>query len=106
MSQPSAEGWLLPLTPFHWALVQNIKRDPFEQSVGTDVKSAFWIGRSLGAPMGAVQYELAMFPTGTKLWLAQLESYRTYPPMQAPGSNNLDAVIARIKAADANHPRE
>jgi hypothetical protein len=28
------------------------------------------------------------------------------PPMQAPSSYNLDAVIARIKAADANHPRE
>jgi hypothetical protein len=35
MSQPGAEGWLLPLTSFHFTLVQNIKRDPFEQSVGS-----------------------------------------------------------------------
>ena len=34
MAQPGAEGWILPLTPFHWTLVQNIKRDPFEQAVG------------------------------------------------------------------------
>ena len=34
MSQPSAEGWILPLVSFHFTLVQNIKRDPFEQAVG------------------------------------------------------------------------
>ena len=34
MSQPGAEGWILPLVPFHLTLVQNIKRDPFEQAVG------------------------------------------------------------------------
>jgi arylsulfatase A-like enzyme len=31
MSQPGADGWILPLIPFHFTLVQNIKRDPFEQ---------------------------------------------------------------------------
>ena len=40
MSQPRAEGWILPLIPFHWTLVQNIRRDPFEQAVGTSQKSA------------------------------------------------------------------
>jgi len=60
--------------------VDNLKRDPFEQAVGSDVQSAFWIGGSLGAPMTALQYELALFPIGAKLWLQQLESYRTYPP--------------------------
>jgi hypothetical protein len=35
MSQSGAEGRILPLIPFHWTLVQNIKRDPFEQAVGT-----------------------------------------------------------------------
>jgi hypothetical protein len=106
MAQPGAEGWIMPLIPFHWALVTNLKRDPFEQAVGTSVKSAFWIGGSLGAPMTALQYELALFPIGTKLWLEQLNSYRTYPPMQSPSSYNLDAVIARVKAADSNHPSD
>ena len=66
MAQPGAEGWILPLVPFHWALVDNLKRDPFEQAVGSDVQSAFWIGGSLGAPMTALQYELALFPIGTR----------------------------------------
>src|SRR5271170_2769340 len=85
---------------------QEAHRCCFEQAIGTDVKSAFWIGGSLGAPMGALQYELALFPIGTKLWLQQLESYRTFPPLQAPSSYNLDAVIAAIKAANQNHPSD
>ena len=35
MTQPSAEGWLLPLVPFHFTLVDNVKRDPFEQASGS-----------------------------------------------------------------------
>ena len=34
MSQPGPAGWIMPLIPFHFTLVQNIKRDPFEQAVG------------------------------------------------------------------------
>ena len=34
MAQGGAEGWILPLIPYHFTLVQNIKRDPFEQAVG------------------------------------------------------------------------
>jgi hypothetical protein len=39
MSQPGADGWLLPLIPYHMTLVQNIKRDPFEQAVGQPPKA-------------------------------------------------------------------
>ena len=35
MSQPGPAGWIMPLVPFHFTLVQNIKRDPFEQAVGS-----------------------------------------------------------------------
>ena len=38
MSQPGPAGWILPLVPFHFTLVQNIKRDPFEQAVGIDAE--------------------------------------------------------------------
>ncbi|MFL9829180.1 sulfatase-like hydrolase/transferase, partial [Rhodoplanes sp. SY1] len=34
MAQAGADGWILPLVPYHFTLVQNIKRDPFEQAVG------------------------------------------------------------------------
>src|SRR4029453_11880464 len=40
MSQPGPEGWILPLVPFHFTLIQNIKRDPFEQAVGIQQKWA------------------------------------------------------------------
>ena len=38
MSQPGPAGWIMPLVPFHFTLVQNIKRDPFEQAVGIDAE--------------------------------------------------------------------
>ena len=45
MSQAGAAGWILPLVPFHWTLVQNIKRDPFEQAVGLDPEDRHELGR-------------------------------------------------------------
>jgi arylsulfatase len=56
MSQPSAEGWILPLVPFHFTLVDDIKRDPFEQAVGLDQKTALSIGAVLNAPSTAFLY--------------------------------------------------
>jgi hypothetical protein len=50
-SQGGAAGWLLPLVPYQFTLVQNIKRDPFEQYVVPgDEKSALAIGGALAAP--------------------------------------------------------
>ena len=50
MAQGGADGWILPLVPYHFTLVQNIKRDPFEQAVGPNQKTALghrWcLGRS------------------------------------------------------------
>jgi hypothetical protein len=41
MSEPGAAGWLEPLKTYHFPLIQNIKRDPFEQYVAPgDTKSA------------------------------------------------------------------
>ena len=48
MSQPGPAGWIMPLVPFHFTLVQNIKRDPFEQAVGIDQKTAMSLGGALG----------------------------------------------------------
>src|SRR6201986_2595507 len=57
MSQPGAAGWIMPLVPFHFTLVQNIKRDPFEQAAGTDQKTAMGLGGALGAPSTAFIYD-------------------------------------------------
>ena len=45
MAPGGAAGWFLPLVNYHWTLVGNIKRDPFEQTVSFgDAKSAMALG--------------------------------------------------------------
>jgi arylsulfatase A-like enzyme len=97
MSQPGPAGWIMPLVPLHVTLVQNIKRDPFEQGVGIDQKSAMSLGGALGAPMTAFQYDWNMLPIGQQLLLKHLESYKTYPPLQTPESYNLSQVLEQLK---------
>jgi arylsulfatase A-like enzyme len=104
MSQPGAEGWVLPLIPFHWTLVQNIKRDPFEQSVGISQKSAMSLGGALAAPSTAFQYDWNMLPIGQQLWLDWFETLKAFPPMQSPASYNLTQVEDAIKAS--GHPSD
>ena len=102
MSQPGPSGWIMPLVPFHFTLVQNIKRDPFEQSVGIDQKSAMSLGGALGAPATAFIYDWNMLPIGQQLWLKELQSYETYPPLQAPETYNLSGILEQVKKANAN----
>ena len=99
MSQPGPAGWIMPLVPFHFTLVQNIKRDPFEQAVGIDQKTAMSIGGSLGGPATAFIYDWNMLPIGQQLWLEHLQSYITYPPLQEAASYNLSQVIEEVKKA-------
>ncbi len=105
MSQPGAEGWILPLIPFHFTLVDDIKRDPFEQAVGIDQKSAMSIGGALAGPVTAFQYDWNMLPIGQQLWLDWFETLKEFPPMQAPASYNLTQVMEQIKAG-GGHPSD
>jgi len=97
MSQPGADGWILPLIPFHFTLVQNIKRDPFEQAVGENVKTAMGVGGALAAPMTAFQYDWNMLPIGQQLWTKELMSYKEFPPLQSPAAYNLDEIIKKVQ---------
>ena len=99
MAQPGAEGWLLPLIPFHWTLVQNIKRDPFEQAVGLDQKTAMSLGGALGGPVTAYHYDWNMLPIGQQLWFKELESYKEFPPLQAAETYNLTGILDEMKKA-------
>jgi arylsulfatase len=99
MSQPGPAGWILPLIPFHFTLVQNIKRDPFEQAVGIDQKTAMSIGGALAGPVTAYQYDWNMLPIGQQLWFKELESYKTFPPLQAPETYNLTGILDEMKKA-------
>ena len=97
MSQPGPAGWIMPLVPFHFTLVQNIKRDPFEQAVGIEQKSAMSLGGALAAPMTAFQYDWNMLPIGQQLWLKELESYIEFPPLQEAATYNLTQVIEQVR---------
>ena len=104
MSQPGADGWVLPLIPFHFTLVQNIKRDPFEQAVGTTQKTAQSAGGALGGATTAYAYNWNMLPIGQQLWLEHLMTFEKFPPLQPPESYNLSQVIDQVKRANLKHP--
>jgi arylsulfatase len=103
MAQPGADGWILPLIPFHFTLVNNIKRDPFEEAVGIDQQTAMSTGGVLSGPVTAFQYDWNLLPVGQQLWLKELESYVTYPPLQSPATYNLSQVIDQVKQQMAQH---
>ena len=88
MSQPGAMGWLMPLTSFHFTLVRNIKRDPFEQAVGEQEKTSMSVGGVLAGPVTAYEneYDWNMLPIGQQLWLKELELYKEFP---AAGAGDL-----------------
>jgi len=106
MSQPGPAGWIMPLVPFHFTLVQNIKRDPFEQNVGIDQKSATSMGGSLAGPSTAFLYDWNMLPIGQQLWAQHLATYEKFPPLQAPESYNLSQVLEEVKKANASSASE
>jgi arylsulfatase A-like enzyme len=105
MSQPGADGWILPLIPFHFTLVNNIKRDPFEQATGVSQKTAASTQGALGAPATAFIYDWNLLPIGQQLWLSWFETLKEFPPMQAPESYNLTQVMDQIKAG-GGHPSD
>jgi len=106
MSQPGPAGWIMPLVPFHFTLVTNLKRDPFEQAVGIDQKTAMSIGGALAGPVTAFIYDWNMLPIGQQLWLKHLETFEKFPPLQAPESYNLSGIEAEVKKAVSSHPSD
>jgi arylsulfatase A-like enzyme len=103
MAQTGATGWFEPLETYHWTMVQNIKRDPFEQTVGFGTtKSGMSLGGALAGPNTAYLYDWNMLPIGQLLWMKQLESYADYPPLQDPETYNLKGILKQIKARDTN----
>jgi arylsulfatase len=104
MSEPGADGWLLPLTQFHFTLVQNIKRDPFEQAVGKDQKTAMSVGGALASPSTAYLYDWNLLPIGQQLWKEHLMSFKAFPPLQPPEAYNLDQIEKQVK--EGGHPSD
>ena len=87
------------------ALMVNLKRDPFETSVGEWKKSNFWFSGALGGPVTAYIYDWNLLPIGQNLWLKELETYIKFPPLQEAASYNLDQVLTQIKNMQ-HHPSQ
>ena len=97
MASESATGGLMGVTTFHWPLVDNIKRDPFETAVGFEPKTLLGEAGALAGPVSAYIYDWNIIPIGQALWLQELESYGPYPALQSPASYSLAQVLQQVK---------
>jgi len=98
MAPGGAAGWFLPLVNYHWTLVGNVKRDPFEQTISfSDSKSAMALGGALAAPITAYLYDWNMLPIGQQLWMKELWSFKEFPPLQAPETYNLSGILQEME---------
>src|SRR5216684_209683 len=89
---------LVGATTFHWSLVDNIKRDPFEMATGQTQGTMFGVAGALAGPVTAYIYDWNLLPIGQQLWLKELETYTAFPPLQSPESYNLTQVMEQVKA--------
>jgi arylsulfatase A-like enzyme len=105
MVSDAPQGFIAGALPYHWAQVVNIKRDPFETSIGEQVKTLTGMGGALAGPVTAYVYDWNLLPIGQALWLKELESYIPYPPMQDPATYNLEQVIQQVKQMKS-HPSQ
>jgi hypothetical protein len=102
MVSPSPTGAFAGITTYHWTLIDNIKRDPFEQNVGLEYNKSFMsLGGALAAPSTAMLYDWNLLPIGQLLWLKELETYKQFPPLQVPASYNLDQIIHEMQETRA-----
>jgi arylsulfatase A-like enzyme len=101
MVSQNPAGFINGVIPYSWTQVVNIKRDPFETSIGEHTKTLMGTGGALAGPVTAYQYDWNMLPIGQSLWLRELKSYIDYPMLQNPASYNLDQVIQQIQEMKA-----
>jgi hypothetical protein len=98
MTASGAAGWTDPLINYHWTIVANIKRDPFEQAVTFgDAKTLANVQGALASPGTAYIYDWNMLPIGQLLWRKELTSYKEFPPLQAPETYNLDGILKEME---------
>ena len=59
------------------------------------------MGGSLAGPVTAYIYNWNMLPIGQLLWEKELMSYKEFPPLQAPETYNLDAILKMVQTKSA-----
>jgi arylsulfatase A-like enzyme len=97
MVSDNPAGFVSGVQPYSWTQVVNIKRDPFEISVGTQQKTLFGMGGAIASPSTAYVYDWNLLPIGQQLWLMHLETYIKFPALQDPASYNLEQVMQQVK---------
>jgi arylsulfatase len=97
MVSDSPAGFITGVVSYHWTQVVNVKRDPFETSIGQQEKTLMGVGGALAGPVTAYQYDWNLLPMGQALWLQELETYINFPPLQNPASYNLDQVMQQVR---------
>jgi arylsulfatase A-like enzyme len=97
MVSDNPAGFVSGVQPYSWTQVVNIKRDPFETSVGSQQKTLFGMGGAIASPSTAYVYDWNMLPLGQQLWLMHLETFIKFPPLQDPASYNLEQVMQQVK---------
>ncbi len=104
MVSDAPAGFISGVLPYHWAQVVNIKRDPFETSIGEQIKTLTGEGGALAAPSTAYVYDWNLLPIGQALWLKELETYIPFPPMQDPATYNLTQVMQQVQEDEDGRP--
>jgi hypothetical protein len=104
MVSDDPSGFITGVVPYSWTQVVNIKRDPFETSVGQQLKTLFGTGGALAGPVTAYVYDWNMLPIGQALWLKHLQTYIDFPPLQNPASYNLEQVMQQVR--EMKHPSQ
>jgi len=99
MAPSTPQGGLLGVQSFHWTMVNNIKRDPFEASVMNE-NTLMGMTGALAAPSTAYIYDWNLLPIGQLLWLKELMSYKDFPALQTPASYNLDQIITEMQESN------
>jgi arylsulfatase A-like enzyme len=97
MVSDDPSGFITGVVPYSWTQVVNIKRDPFETSVGSQIKTLFGQAGALAGPVTAYVYDWNLLPIGQALWLKHLQTYIDFPPLQDPASYNLEQVMQQVR---------
>jgi arylsulfatase len=97
MVSDAPQGFINGVVPYHWTQVVNVKRDPFETSIGQQYKTLFSMSGALAGPVTAYVYDWNLLPMGQALWLKELETYIDFPPLQDPASYNLEQVVQQVR---------
>ena len=99
MAQGGAEGWISrsSRTTSLWSRTSSAIRSS-RRSARTRRRHRW---AAPGRPGDRLHLRLEHAPIGQLLWEKELMSYKTYPPLQAPETYNLDGILRAIQSRGA-----